>query len=114
MTRRLLTLLLFIGCGESTPPPSDGTATTPDVNTAACGSIGTQCTTSCPNGLECVNNACASVRGDCGGFAGAACQDTTLVCTYPQGSSAGLCMRKEEKDCLCAIAPSALGDCMQP
>lgn len=102
------------GCGESSPPPSDG-VTTHDVNTAACGSIGAQCNgNTCANGLECVNNACASVRGDCGGFAGAACQDRLLICTYPTGSSAGICMRQDEKDCLCAIAPTALADCMQP
>jgi len=109
-------MLLVVGsiaCGESTSPPADA-VTTHDVNVAACGAIGMACTNSCPNSLECVTNACASVRGDCGGFAGAACQDTSLTCTYPTGSSAGICMRADEKACLCAIAPNALGDCAPP
>ena len=109
----LLCLALLIGCGESTPPRSDGT-TAPDVNIGACGTIGRACGAGCANGLECVSNVCVPKRGDCGGFAGAPCQDATLVCTYPTGSSAGLCMSKDEKDCVCAIAPSALGDCIQP
>jgi hypothetical protein len=53
------------------------------------------------------------VRGDCGGITGAECQDASLTCTYPTGSSAGICMHDVEKACLCAIAPATLGDCMQ-
>jgi hypothetical protein len=112
MLRSYVIALALVACGESSPAPSDGI--THDVNTAACGSIGMQCTTTCPSGLECTHDVCMQVRGDCGGFAGAPCQDTSLVCTYPTGSSAGVCMRTDEKDCVCAIAPTALGDCMAP
>jgi hypothetical protein len=100
---------------DGTEPHGDGNMAHPDVNIAACGAIGMACTTTCPSGLECISsNVCAPVRGDCGGFAGAQCQDTTLTCTYPTGSSAGHCMREDEKACLCAIAPSSIGDCTGP
>ena len=108
--------LLFVGiaaCGDFAPM-SDATTAMPDVNIAACGSIGAPCGTGCPSPLECINNACAPVRGDCGGFAGAQCQDTSLACTYPVGSSGGICMQVDEKACVCAIAPNALADCMAP
>ncbi|HEY5926412.1 MAG TPA: hypothetical protein VIV11_32220 [Kofleriaceae bacterium] len=110
-----ITLLLvgFAACGDSAPT-SDATTGKPDVNLPACGAIGSPCGGGCPNGLECVSNVCAPVRGDCGGFAGAECQDTSLTCTYPMGSSGGICMRQDEKTCVCAIAPDALGDCMPP
>src|SRR5688572_13004982 len=91
--RPLLRAALIVGliaCGESKP-------SMPDVNIAACGSIGMACGTDCPNDLECITNACAPVRGACGGFAGAECQDTSLICAYPRGSSAGVCMRTDEK-----------------
>ncbi|HEX5062440.1 MAG TPA: hypothetical protein VFV99_23875 [Kofleriaceae bacterium] len=114
MTRRLAFIVLLAACSDS-GAPADATTARPDVDVAACGSIGMACTTTCPAGLECIStNVCASVRGDCGGFSGAMCQDTSLTCTYPTGSSAGHCMRDDEKACLCAIAPNALGDCMQP
>jgi hypothetical protein len=112
--RDLAMLLLGItACGDGTRS-SDATTSMPDVNIAACGAIGTPCGTGCPSALECIGNACAPVRGDCGGFAGAQCQDTSLTCTYPTGNSAGICMRADEKACLCAIAPGVLGDCMAP
>ena len=113
--RSLCPALLFIvvACGDPASP-SDATTSKPDVNIAACGSIGTACGNGCPNGLECHTNACVPVRGDCGGFAGAQCQDTTLTCTYPTGSSGGICMRESEKACVCTIAPNALGDCTPP
>lgn len=76
----------------------------------ACGDIGKACGT-CPTGFECIANACAPVRGDCGGFAGSPCQDTSLTCTYPTGSSRGICMQADEKTCLCTIAPNVLSDC---
>jgi hypothetical protein len=112
--RWLLVLALgCVACGESSQPPSDGSKT-PDVNTAACGSIGMACGNGCPNNLECHSNVCLPVRGDCGGFAGAQCQDTSLTCEYPSGSSAGICMNADEKACVCAIAPNAIGGCTSP
>jgi hypothetical protein len=108
-------MVLFAGCSDPAAPRVDATTMRPDVDIVACGSIGMACTNTCPNGLECIaTNVCAPVRGQCGGFAGAECQDASLACTYPTGSSGGLCMREDEKACLCAIAPNALGDCVQP
>ena len=107
---------LFIGfaaCGDPAPV-SDATTSKPDVNIAACGAIGSPCGGGCPADLGCVSSVCVPMRGDCGGFAGAQCQDTSLTCTYPAGSSGGICMRADEKACVCAVAPNALGDCMQP
>jgi len=109
----LLVLVAIAACGDSTAP-TDATTKMPDVNIAACGAIGMPCGNGCPRPLDCITNACAPVRGDCGGFAGAACQDTSLTCAYPTGSSAGICMQPDEKACLCAIAPNALGDCAAP
>ena len=111
MTRRSLYAVLVVAiaaCGDDT------SSTKSDANLAQCGSIGMACSGACANGLECINGHCAPMRGDCGGFAGAECQDTSLTCAYPAGSSGGICMRPDEKDCLCAIAPSTLGDCPQP
>lgn len=101
--RFVLLVVVIAACGHSAPAA--------DANT--CGAIGTACGAGCASGLECVENVCVPVRGDCGGFAGAQCQDTSLTCTYPRGSSGGICMRPDEKACVCAIAPSALGDCVQ-
>lgn len=92
----------------------DALTVPPDVNIAACGDIGSACGTGCPSDLECIDTVCAPMRGSCGGFAGEPCQDSTLTCTYPAGSTAGICMRAEEKACLCAIAPGALDDCTSP
>jgi hypothetical protein len=112
--RWLVALMLgCVACGQPAPLPSDGSKTA-DVNTAACGSIGAACGNGCPSNLECHSNVCVPVRGDCGGFAGASCQDTSLTCTYPTGSSAGICMNADEKACVCAVAPNALGDCTPP
>jgi hypothetical protein len=108
-----LVWVAIAACGDSTAP-SDATTPPPDANIPACGPIGAACGGSCQGTLECVNSACVPVRGDCGGFAGAECQDTSLTCTYPRGSSGGICMRADEKACVCAIAPSTLGDCMPP
>jgi hypothetical protein len=105
--------LAVSACGESSKPQSDA-GVMPDVNLNTCGAIGAACGVGCADGFECITNACAPVRGDCGGFAGAECQDTSLVCTYPTGSSGGICMRDDEKACLCAIAPNAVQDCLQP
>ena len=113
MRRLGLAVALLVAC-DSTSPRSDGASMIPDINVAACSPIGMRCTTGCPSGFECINDACAPVRGDCGGFAGADCQDTSLVCTYPTGSSGGICMRSDEKACVCAISPSSLSDCAQP
>jgi len=117
MMRRMrwLIAILLCACSDGAAPHADAPTTHPDVNVAACGAIGMACTTTCPNNLECISsNVCAPVRGSCGGFAGAMCQDTSLTCVYPTGSSAGHCMRSDEKECLCAIAPNAAADCMQP
>jgi hypothetical protein len=101
-------LLMFVGvaaCGGSAPATDAATS---------CGAIGAPCGAGCPNALECVNNVCVPVLGDCGGFAGAACLNTSLTCTYPVGNSGGICMQQDQKACVCAIAPNALGDCMAP
>ena len=108
--RFVLLVVLIAACGG---PKASTDAAPSDVNISACGSIGKACGAGCASGLECVENVCMPVRGDCGGFAGAPCQDTTLECTYPMGSSGGICMRPDEKACVCAIAPTALGDCVQ-
>jgi hypothetical protein len=114
MNRLSLCLIVWIAACDDSTAPGDASSSTPDVNKAACGPIGMPCGNGCPSGFECVHSACAPVRGDCGGFAGADCQDTSLTCTYPMGSSGGICMRADEKACMCAIAPSALGDCVPP
>ena len=106
-------LLLFVACSDSAAP-NDAMTSTPDVKIAECGAIGMACGSGCPDGFDCIGGACAPVHGDCGGFAGAECQDTSLVCTYSTGSSAGICMQADEKACMCAIAPNALSDCTQP
>jgi hypothetical protein len=84
----------------------------PDVNESLCGSVGTACGTGCPSSLECIKNACVPVRGECGGIVGSECEDPSLVCTFPTGSSGGLCMLPGEKECVCTFAPSVLGDCL--
>ena len=112
----VLVLLLAAACGDDGggSGATDAQAVPADVNIAACGAIGSACGTGCPGDLECVEDVCAPMRGTCGGFAGEMCQDHALTCTYPQGSSAGICMLPDEKACLCAIAPAALADCMTP
>lgn len=112
----VLTLLLAAACGDDGGGGGaiDAQSVPPDVDIAACGAIGSACGTGCPGDLECVENVCAPMRGTCGGFAGEECEDSALTCAYPQGSSAGICMRPDEKACLCAIAPAALGDCVTP
>ncbi len=122
MTRPLVTALVgLFACGTDSPPRGDATmtddantpddATTIDVNPTLCAPIGMVCDASCPSPLECVHNRCVPVRGDCGGIVGAECQDTSLVCTYPQGSSGGICMQPDEKECVCSVAPGVLADC---
>ena len=110
-------MLLATACDGTPEDGSDGgvadaPTTPPDVDLATCGAIGTPCGTGCPGDLGCLANACAPMRGSCGGFAGEPCQDASLVCAFPAGSSAGICMRPDELACMCAIAPSELGDCM--
>jgi hypothetical protein len=88
-------------CGES------------DVNTAACGAIGSPCDDGCEDGHECIRDVCVPVRGECGGFVGAACTNASLTCTYPKGNSGGVCMLPDEHACVCAIAPGTFGGCEQ-
>lgn len=83
----------------------------PEASPPECGAIGTPCGASCPADLECVGDVCVPVRGQCGGFAGAECQDATLTCTFPAGNSGGICMTNEAKACTCAVAPETLSDC---
>jgi hypothetical protein len=109
--RSLFCFVFVVACSDSGSTPD---AKPPDVNIGACGAIGSACGNGCPSGFECINNACAPMHGSCGGFVGAVCQDATLTCTYPASSSAGICLRPDEKDCMCAIAPTALSDCPEP
>ena len=110
--RGLVALLVLVGCNDGALPHADAPTTHPDVNLAVCGAIGMACTTTCPTGLECISSGvCAPVHGSCGGFANAMCQDTSLTCVYPQGSSAGDCMTDNDKACLCAIAHDKVGGC---
>jgi hypothetical protein len=106
---RLFVFVFVFACSDSGGAPD---AKPPDVNIGACSAIGSSC--GCPSGFECINNACAPMHGSCGGFVGAVCQDATLTCSYPAGSTAGICLRPDEKDCMCAIAPTALSDCPEP
>jgi hypothetical protein len=111
----LLPLLLVAAaaaCGDDAPGDGGRTDAAPvDVDVSSCGTIGTSCSAGCTGNLECVDGRCLPVRGDCGGFAGAECQDASLLCTYPTGSSGGICMSAAEKACVCAIAPMAVSDC---
>lgn len=120
MTARYLWLVLVVllatACGDDEGGAAiDASPVPPDVDIAACGAIGTACGPDCANDLECLDTGvCAPIRGTCGGFTGEPCQDTTLTCAYPQGSTAGICLRPDEKACLCAVAPGALDDCTSP
>jgi hypothetical protein len=106
---------LLIGafaCGDAST--NDGKLdASPDVDLSTCGAVGMPCGNDCSGDLECLSNqsACAPVRGQCGGFAGAECQADGVVCTYPTGDSGGICMTPAEKACVCALAPGALSDC---
>jgi hypothetical protein len=116
MRRPLVFVAFVFACGDdASPPPGDSAmpvdGATVDVDVSTCGSIGTACG-ACPGGHECVDGACIRVRGDCGGFAGADCQDSQHVCVYPASSTAGLCMLPDEFACACAVAPGALSGCM--
>jgi hypothetical protein len=106
-------VILVMACGDDDggSGPADAPGKPADVDHGPCGAIGTACDLACPGDLECVDNVCMQMRGDCGGFAGDPCQDSSLTCAYPSGNSAGICMRADEKACVCAIAPDAL-DCL--
>lgn len=108
MIRRTIQALLLLVLAGSSACGND--ASTTDAATSTCGSVGSACGAGCPSDLECVDNTCVRVRGECGGFAGDECPET-LTCTYPTGNSGGLCMTPEEKTCVCTRAPGTLGDC---
>jgi hypothetical protein len=111
--RCLVALLVLAGCNDGGAPNADAPTMHPDVNVAACGAIGMSCTTTCPNNLVCLSSGvCAPSHGTCGGFAGAMCQDSSLMCVYPEGNSAGVCMTDSDKGCLCAIAHDKVSGCL--
>jgi hypothetical protein len=94
---------------------------TPDARVAAdaagCGFIGKPCVdASGCGGLECMfsvgGSFCTTPRPGCGGFVGATCDDPEApLCHYLPSADFGPCLSVLERDCICALNPSAILGC---
>jgi hypothetical protein len=113
-------LTLAAGCGDD-----DGGGTTTDGGAgdagtdapAACGAVGSGCSGGggCDDELSCYQGGeggfCAPERADCGGFAGAECQDESHLCVLLANDTLGACLTAGERDCVCARSPETVQGC---
>jgi hypothetical protein len=80
-----------------------------------CGAIGSPCTVTCPDGLQCQSSVgegfCAPAAPECGGFAGAMCPATHPNCLFFNGADYGPCATDAVKACICQHAPNAVTGC---
>jgi hypothetical protein len=99
--------------GNDAAPMSIDTGTTADTGDS-CPPHGTgrTCTdtTECDSGLTCDLGRCIPQgRATCGGFAGRACDATSMYtdCVYrPTGGDVGTCLSPEEHRCVCTLDPA--------